>query len=248
MILLYDDSFYGLLTCIFEHYYVERIQEIYGKTVFQGSLIDETRFVVTDEEKAQRVERAIREKLSYEGYIALYRTFLSNDYHKDCYILKYLKHAFKLGKKIDQYYSEPFVINIRKLNRKVGFEAHRFLGLIRFEQRGPFLYAKFEPDHDILPLIADHFSDRLQEEQVIIHDIKRKKAVLANEGRWIIQEVSSEDDKGIFAEYPIDQQEELLQKMWKGYFEHIAIEGRYNPKCQQNFVPKKYQKNLLEFK
>ncbi len=246
MILLYDSSFYGLLTCVFEHYYNESADGIYRSTQFQGSLIDVTRRIETDEKKAQRVEKAMREKLSYEGYMALYRTFLSNDEHKDCYILEYLKYAFKLGKKVDQYYSEPFVINIRKLNKKVSFEAHRFLGLLRFEQRGSFLYTKFEPDHDILPLIANHFSDRLPDEYLIIHDIKRKKAVLANKHRWIIKENISNQAEGVFREYK-SSQEELLQMMWKEYFDHIAIEGRYNPKCQQNFVPKKYRQNLLEF-
>ena len=247
MILLYDNSFYGLLTCVFEHYYHQPVQEIYAKDVFQGSLIDTYREVETEEIKAKRVEKAIREKFSGEGYMALYRTFLSNDYHKDCYILEYLIHGFKLGRKIDNYYSEPFVMNIRKLSKKVGFEAHRFLGLLRFEQRDKYLYATFEPDHDILPLIAQHFTDRLQEERLIIYDRKRSKAVLANNKQWIIQEVPRNEAREIFDTYTLSIEEKMLQKLWRGYFEHIAIEGRINPKLQQNFVPKKYRKDILEF-
>ena len=83
----------------FEHYYVEPVEEIYSKERFKGSIIDNYRFVETDQEKAKRVEKAIREKFSDDGYMALYRTFLSNDDHKDCYILDYLIHGFKLGKK-----------------------------------------------------------------------------------------------------------------------------------------------------
>lgn len=248
MILLYDDSFYGLLTCVFEHYYVEPVEEIYSKERFKGSIIDNYRFVETDQEKAKRVEKAIREKFSDDGYMALYRTFLSNDDHKDCYILDYLIHGFKLGKKIDYLYSEPYVINIRKLSKKVGFESHRFLGLLRFEQRGPYLYAQFQPDHDILPLIAGHFTDRLKEEQIIIHDTSRNKAILAHQGKWLIQDIPKNQHDYMLENLPISDEEKMFQELWKGYFKHIAIEGRYNPKLQQNFVPKKYRKNLVEFK
>ncbi len=59
----------------FEHYYVEPVEEIYSKERFKGSIIDNYRFVETDQEKAKRVEKAIREKFSDDGYMALYRTF-----------------------------------------------------------------------------------------------------------------------------------------------------------------------------
>ena len=44
MIYLYDGSFYGLLTCVYEHYYVEEVNEIFDTHRFMGTLIDETKF------------------------------------------------------------------------------------------------------------------------------------------------------------------------------------------------------------
>ncbi len=247
MIYLYDGSFYGLLTCIYDHYYIEKASEIYDGRIFPGTLIDKVKTLETDIQKAEKVESAIRDKFSYEGYMDMYRSFLAADIHKDCYILNYIVQGFKLGAKMDRLYSEPFVLRIRELSRKVGFEAHRFNGLLRFVEKKPFLYAAFEPDNDILLLIADHFADRFMHERIIIHDLKRNKAVFAHKRKWMISEMNDERVLEELDVQSITPDEELLQRLWKGYFDHIGIEGRRNTKLQQNFVPLKYRKHIVEF-
>lgn len=247
MIYLYDGSFYGLLTCIHEHYYVENVSEIYRTNYFMGSLIDESKFIETDEEKAEKVENAIRDKFTSVGYMDMYRAFLSDEINKDCYILDYIIHGFKIGAAMDRLYSESYVVKIRELSKRVGFEAHRFNGLLRFVEKKPFLYGTFEPDNDILPLIADHFADRYLNERIIIHDLKRKKAVIAYQGKWLVHQIDSSHELNQFHEEEVTETEELLQELWKGYFEHIGIEGRKNLKLQQSFVPLKYRKHILEF-
>jgi probable DNA metabolism protein len=247
MIYLYDGSFYGLLTCVYEHYYVEQVAEIFDQKIFRGSVIDATRFIDSDAIKAEKVEVAIRDKFSMEGYLDMYRTFLSNDIHKDCYILDYIIHGFRLGTKMDRLYTENFVLKVRQLSRKVGFEAHRFKGLLRFVEKKPFLYANFEPDHDILVILAEHFADRFSNERIIIHDTKRKKAVVAYRSQWFVQEACTMESLEALMEIPLTNEESLLQQLWKGYFEHIGIEGRKNLKLQQQFVPLKYRKHILEF-
>lgn len=246
MIYTYDGSFYGLLSCIYAHYYEEKAVEIYAAEHFMGSLVDSHRMIVTDEEKAEKVETSIREKLSVNGYLAMYRTFLSNDPKKDCYILDYLIHGFKLGPRMDRLFSAPFVLPVREMSRKVSMEAHRFLGYLRFTERGDYLYGVIEPDHDILPLIAEHFADRMYREQIIIHDAKRKKAVVANKGRWMIEENLNDAQWELMPEAPVSEEEAMYRHLWQGYFEHIAIAGRKNLKLQQQFVPLKYRKHLVE--
>lgn len=245
MIYLYDGTYYGLLTCVYEHYYTMKANEIYAVQLFGGSLIDETRFITSDEDKAEKVEAAIKDKFSSKGYMDMYRSFLSDEPNKDNYILQYLMAGFKMGAKIDRMYSEPYVIRIRELSRRVGFESHRFLGLLRFVERKPYLYAKFEPDSDILTLIADHFADRYKNERIIIHDLKRQKALIAHGGQWLVYDVENQNQ--FLDEEENDELENLLQELWKGYFEHIGIEGRRNLKLQQSFVPLKYRKHILEF-
>lgn len=247
MIYLYDGSFYGLLTCVYEHYYVEAADEIFDTHRFMGSLVDESKFIDTDENKAIKVETAIRDKFSMVGYLDMYRSFLSDETYKDCYILSYIVNGFKIGAKMDRLYSEPFVLKIRELSRRVGFEAHRFNGLLRFVEKKPFLYAEFEPDNDILELIAEHFSDRFLNERIIIHDLKRGKAVFAYEGKWMIHDIDSGYELNQVGGSEISSGELLLQELWQGYFDHIGIEGRKNLKLQQSYVPLKYRKHILEF-
>ena len=42
------------------------------------------------------------------------------------------------------------------------------------------------------------------------------------------------------------QTEEEFEELWKTFHKTIAIQERTNKKCQQNFMPKKYWKNMLE--
>ncbi len=245
MIYLYDGSYYGMLSCVYEHYYTMKANEIYAVQLFEGSLIDESKFIVTDEVKAEKVELAIKNKFSSNGYMDMYRSFLSDEPNKDNYILQYLMAGFKMGAKIDRMYSEPYVIRIRELSRRVGFESHRFLGLLRFVERKPYLYARFEPDSDILTLIGDHFADRYKNERIVIHDLKRHKALVAYGGEWLLYDV---DNQELLPEGSEDDElETLLRDLWKGYFDHIGIEGRKNLKLQQAFVPLKYRKHVVEF-
>jgi probable DNA metabolism protein len=44
----------------------------------------------------------------------------------------------------------------------------------------------------------------------------------------------------------IDSQEEWFEDLWKTFHKTIAIKERTNKKCQQQFMPKKYWKNILE--
>ena len=37
-----------------------------------------------------------------------------------------------------------------------------------------------------------------------------------------------------------------MEELWKSFFKTVAIKERLNKKCQQNFMPKKYWKNILE--
>jgi len=123
---------------------------------------------------------------------------------------------------------------------RVSMERHRLLGLLRFSQIGDILFCRVEPDHDVLELMAGHFADRYQNEKFIIYDKRRGKAVFADDGRWYISAFDPEKIPGF------EQEEKLYQKLWKTYFENIAIKERINPRCQRNFMPFRYWKNLVE--
>jgi probable DNA metabolism protein len=241
MIYLYDGHFDGFLTCIYHHYYTEKVEGIYESISYEPVLFESVKYVTTDSEKSDIVHDAILEKFSEHMYFDIYHTFLSNVYDKDTLLLKYLKIAFKHGWDTDCMRTLDGVYEVQKIARQVGFEKHRFLGLLRFSDLGEYLYARFEPDHNIITLLADHFSDRFKNEKFIIQDVKRKVAIIGYEGQWLLTDF----DKVV--EASLLDEEIFFRTLWQQYFDSIGIEGRFNPKLQQSFVPLKYRKHLIEF-
>lgn len=241
MIYLHEGDLDGFLTCIYHHYYTDKADGIYPSKTYIPRLLEEVRFIETDHDKAQVVHNAMFEQFSEHMYSNIYHTFLSNDYEKDNYLLAYLKLAFKYGYNTERLRSVDAIYKVQKIGRTVGFEKHRFLGLLRFSDIGTCLYAHFAPDHNIVTLLADHFVDRFKEERFIIHDVGRKVAVIGYQGKWILTDFNQviEDD--------LLKEEVFFRALWQRYFDAIGIEGRKNLKLQQSFVPLKYRKHLIEF-
>ena len=81
------------------------------------------------------------------------------------------------------------VAPVHRLAQRVGREAHRMLGFVRFrEVREGFYYAPLEPDHHVLPLIASHFADRFSDQHWVIHDLRRGRGIVhdANRREWLL--------------------------------------------------------------
>lgn len=239
---LYDETFEGLLTCLYANYYDEVASGIYSQFVYQENFLRPNKKIITDEEKAEKVAAGIRKKISSEAFEHIYNVFLSNDPAKENKILKYVIYGFKVGKKIDAYHTHEVVLPVHKLSKQVSYETHRFTGLLRFMEVGTVLYAAFEPDHYILPKLADHFIERFKNENLLIHDTKRNLALAYNKKEWNIWEYTLSN------EIPLSENERHFQALWQGYFDHIGIETRKNEGLQQQFVPLKYRKHLTEFK
>jgi len=238
---LYDGTFEGLMCCIYDHYYAEKASGIFRKEMYQQTILCGFHEVESDEEKALRVYNAINSKISPSDMERIYRVFLSESENKEIKILRYVILGFKEGAKIRLLHGNPIVFDVQQIERKVIGEVHRLAGLIRFSVlKGDVLYARIEPDHDVTELLADHFCDRFKNDPFIIHDEKRSKALIARGGDWYI----SDFDAKCLPQ--VTQEEERYRQMWRKYFGTIAIKERINPKCQKNFMPVRYWKNLTE--
>ncbi|NLP44532.1 MAG: DNA metabolism protein [Peptococcaceae bacterium] len=238
---LYDGSFEGVLTAIYYNYYEEKAEGIYHKDRYQFSLATNSKFLKSDPQLAAKVYTAVEQKISNEALRQIYYVYLSNHPNKENLILRYLELAFKLGAKINSYYTHPAVLPVLKTAKQVSFEAHRFFGLLRFAEARNCLYAALEPDNNIIILLADHFADRLAKENFIIHDKRRNIAVVYNRKEWFLADLP----KDVKIDFTDD--EAFYQQLWQSYFQHIGIDSRKNTKLQTQFVPHRYRKNLVEF-
>jgi len=106
--------------------------------------------------------------------------------------------------------------------------------------QGNILYARIEPDHDVVELTANHFCDRYKNEPFIIHDIRRNKALISYRNSWYISAFTENDVP------QVSEDENAYRRLWKNYFDNIAIKERTNPRCQKNFMPLRYWKHLTE--
>ncbi|MGD9569181.1 MAG: TIGR03915 family putative DNA repair protein [Sedimentibacter sp.] len=239
---LYDGTFEGLMTCIYYHYKNREATGIYDAASYQQSILSNYSTIESDVEKAQIVSDAINKKISREAYIDVYYCYLSCAKNKENIILDFLIFAFKYGKNTMNFYSHEKVLPVNELSLKVGKEVHKFLGILRFSDIGGVLYSKFSSDNDILILMIEHFADRYKFEKFIIYDEKRNKACVYSDNCWEIKE------NLMLENIEFSQDEKNIQRLWKQYFNDLAIKERTNPKLQFQFVPARYRKNMAEFK
>ncbi len=238
---LYDGTFEGFLTCVYHHYATERASGIYPKESYQPNLLVQSKEVNAEEVLANRVYTGIRNKISSFDLERIYKVFLSSYQDKENILLRYIQLGFKMGGGISRLHGNSIVYDVQKVDKQVAFEVHRYKGLLRFTVLvNDVMYSPIEPDHDILELLSDHFTIRFRDDPFIIHDKKRNKAMIAAGGQWYICEFSE-------TALPDKSTKELdYQRLWRNYFDTIAIKERTNKKCQKNFMPVRYWKHLTE--
>ena len=239
---IYDGTFEGLLTCIYEAYYRhETPTHILCGDELQEYLLDRCVNINPDNKKADKVLNSIRMKISYDALDNVYHAYLSEIDDIGVWIYRYLKLGWKVGASVDSYLWEDAVIKVHEVCKKVHFEAARMLGLIRFrELQGGIYYAPIGPDHNIISLVAPHFAKRLGDQSWMIHDVKRGIAALYNKKDWTIAVIHQKNAM------PIHGDELEFQRLWKQYFQSIAITGRRNPKLQRRNMPSRYWLYLVE--
>lgn len=239
---LYDGSFEGLLTSIYEAYYRhETPNHIYSYDYIQQSLIDSNIHIITDPEKASKVYESIHKKISYPSLKNVYHAYLSELDDIEVNILNYIRLGFKKGKEIDLHLSDDTVLAIHTSAKKVTRESHLMIGLLRFKQlENNVYYAQYKPDHNITTLISSHFVNRFSDQCWVIHDVKRNYAAVFDKNSCIFTDISEEVDLSSL------NISDNYEKLWKNYFTNICIKERVNPKLQKHNMPARYWKFLTE--
>jgi probable DNA metabolism protein len=237
---IYDSTFNGFLRLLFETANFREEPESIEAEGEKQSFLFPPRAVGTDEKLAGAVGGVLRRRITARLFARGYYAFLSSLENREMAVYTYYRLAWELGAEADGMLTDPRVAPVHEASRAVLRERHRFLGLLRFMEIGDILYAPFEPEGNILPLIAGHFSARLGREKWIIHDTRRGKAAVYTPRRWRIADFLLPE------EITLSRKEEALRELWRQYFHSIAVRSRENPKLQRQFMPKKYWKHLPE--
>nr|WP_300004141.1 TIGR03915 family putative DNA repair protein [Tissierella sp.] len=242
IVYIHDGSFDGLLTSIYQAFYSdEKPVDIVREEDYRENFLLEKIYIETDSEKASKVYSAIENKISPSVLKRVFYTYLSELPESGKLILDYLQLGFKIGADVDLHLTQDSVLRIDNIAKKVGKERHRVTGLLRFKKiKEDLLYARVEPDYNVVALVAPHFKERMSSENFIIHDTKRAIAVFYNKKEWIVKDLETPQD------FRVKDQEEVYEDLWKTYFNAISISKKVNPKLQRRNMPMRYWKYLTE--
>lgn len=237
----YDGSFAGFLCCVFESYARREtpVEFCAGEEV-QTALYP-CRAVETDPARAGRVYRALAEKISPAARNLVARGFLSCDPERERTIFRFVRHGFSAGRAVTGQFSHPDVEPLIRIARHVGNEAQLLRGFVRFSRVGGALAAEIEPKNRVLPLLRQHFCARLADEIFLIYDRTHREALFYRLGRWAILPLEG------FKMAGPDGEEAEFRRLWKRFYDTIAIKERYNPKCRMTHMPKRYWNTMTEF-
>lgn len=241
---IYDGSFSGFFTAVFEIYELKAFKAEIIKNDKPVPLFGNNRIVITDELKAQRVLAGLGKKITANAINDIFAVWLSELEMVERVLLGYVLHVFNHGGRIENDYSNFFVMDFKKIVKMVSRERHRMKAFIRFSRLKDDLYfARVEPDFNVLPLIQQHFTARYADQHWLIYDLKRNYGIYYDLHTTQIIELEmipkNESDLA-------HDQEQAFRLLWQNYFTNVNIESRKNTKLHVRHVPKRYWKYLTE--
>tara|TARA_Y100000815_G_C13334224_1_gene497182 strand:- start:915 stop:1661 length:747 start_codon:yes stop_codon:yes gene_type:complete len=242
--LIYDGSFEGFLTAVFTIYELKLkdVTVVPAHHVQQG-LFTEGSHVITDQKKADRVWKGLRQFEFFRKNV-YWSSFSEIAGHEDVMFeaIKYVLHT-QNGKD----YGHEHVLRVAQVAKMVGREKHRMDAFIRFElTRDGIYFAKVEPDFNVLPLLISHFQERYADQSWIIYDLKRDYGIYYDMIKTVFIHIDFNDVD--LAGERFHESEKNYSQLWQGYYDHTNIASRINLKLHTRHVPKRYWKYLNEKK
>ncbi len=217
------------------------------------TLFDEFIRVTPDFEKSRKVSRTLIRRLGVRFYETICRCAMADgslrklpmDKANAIYQTIVMALALPEGAKVLEYLSEPCILCIFELKRQTANEGHHLLEFLRFsELKSGILFAQIHPKNDVLPILAEHFTNRLPLENFIIYDAVHATAAVHRASKnYMIADASS---LNLQLANDYSPEEETFRKLWCSFFETIAIEERQNAKLQIQNIPKRFWSDTPE--
>ena len=252
---VFDNTLDGLLTAVFDSFFLKQQPVVLLAEGEQLPLFaDEPYRVVTDSEKAERVWKGLEKHLSKEGLHMITISWLSEERALNQPLFNFICKVFRLNVSgLERNASDEDVLAVRNTCRRVLYEQLRMKQFIRFQKAKDGTYlGVVSPDHNVLPLITDHFSDRFNDQPWLIYDTKRHygyyydgktviRVTFENEASLPFDLSSGKMDADILSD-----NDQLFKDLWRTYFKAICIKERMNPKKQLSDMPRRYWKYMTE--
>lgn len=248
---LYDGSFDGLLTAIFDCF-ADRVVpvDIVNQAAYQASLLDDIHPVQTDIAKAERVIKGLDARSDGKAGKLVYHLYLSELPGMEMHLFRLAQLLVRQNNPaILENFATPDVLRSAQVNKMISREVHRMHAFVRFQKAtNGIYYAVISPDFNVMPLIGDHFYRRYADQSWVIFDTARDYGLY-----YDLQEVTFIDanspvlsDAVGGLQSSLDGIEDHYQQLWHRYFHSVNIQARRNIKLHLRHMPKRYWKYLTE--
>ena len=241
LIYCYDGSLDGFLSCVFESFARREMPFAVWPPEGEQPSFCPARQVPTDPARAARVRRGVQ-RLGGAAAETVAMGFLSGQPDKELTLLRYLHYAFSEAGAAGGL-GQPEVSAACALARNVGWELDKMRGFVRFEEHDGMLGAVIHPKNHLLPLLGRHFCSRMPEEAFLIYDAVHREALVHQQGQARILRLSA----------PLDlprpsQKESDYQRLWKRFYDTLAIDQRRNERCRRTHCPKRFWADMTELR
>lgn len=151
------------------------------------------------------------------------------------------------GAKVLEHLGNPYIYRVFELSRATASEAHHLKGFLRFsELQNGVLFSTIHPKNNVLPILAEHFTDRFPQENFMIYDETHQLVAVHRAGKNYMLVDASDINTELLQNY--SENEARFQKLWLAFFDSIAIEARTNPELQAQNIPKRFWKDAVELR
>ena len=252
---VFDGTMDGLLSAVFDAFLLKEEPE---QLLTGGDVLplfcERIYKVTTDAEKARRVWTGLEKQLPREALRIISTSQLSELQELWQPLFMLACKVFRQGKEVVRNFADPDVLTVTQIARRVAHEAHRMMQFVRFQKAKDGTYlAVISPDHNVLPLIVDHFQDRFNDQPWLIYDARRHYGY-HYDGESPPIHITFENETSVpfsladgkLSDDILSSDDHLLQDLWRTYFKAICIRQRLNPRKQLNDMPRRYWKYLTE--
>lgn len=267
LVYTFDSTLDGLLTAVFDAFFLRQQPEaLLGVGAQLPLFCEQVHEVVTADDKAQRVWTGLEKRLPGEALRVIMVSYLSELPELDFPLFRYICKIFRQREGapgIERNFSDPDVLEVTNIARRVAHEQLRMKQFIRFQKAKDGTYlGVVSPDHNVLPLVTNHFADRFGDQPWLIYDARRRYGFYydpqteLSEGQKRRQpvRVTFENEAGLpfdlrdgkLNEEVLCENDQLFQQLWRTYFKAVCIRERINPRKQLNDMPRRYWKYMTE--
>ena len=257
LVYTFDRTLDGVLSAVFDAYSLhQKPDALIGKGEPLPLFCEAVHEVVTSEDRAQRVWAGLEKRVSKEAMKLLTVSYLSELHELDTPLFQYIYKVFcqpEGTRSIEQNFSDPDVLTVTNIFRKVMHERLRMMQFVRFQKTKDGTYlGVVSPDHNVLPLVVAHFKDRFGDQPWLLYDAKRRYGFYYDQQEVTRITFQHDDalpfdlDNGKLNDEVLSEDDKLFQELWRTYFKAICIKERMNPKKQLNDMPRRYWKYMTE--